>query len=57
MEDKTMFHYFVDQTNNRLDSIEKKIDTLITFRMMLIGASLAVSAIVSLTVTIMFNRG
>jgi hypothetical protein len=50
------FEYFMGETNKRLDGIEDKLDQLITFRMMLIGASVAVSAIVSIGITIVFGR-
>lgn len=51
-EEEKLFTYFVTQTNERLSNIENKLDQLITFRMMLIGASIAISTIVSLIVTI-----
>lgn len=49
IEDKV--DYFINQTNKRLESIEYKLDQLISFRVMLIGASIALSAFV----TVIFN--
>lgn len=51
MDDK--FEYFMDQTNDRLSSMEKKLDALISFRFMLIGASLTLSTVVSLLIALL----
>lgn len=59
--------YFRAQTNIRLSSIEtkldemriqsdKKFDQLINFRAMLIGGSIAASAIISTAILIIFGR-
>lgn len=51
--------YFRAQTNIRLAAIENKLDKLIGFRWMLIGSSLAVSAIVSVVIgiaTVVYGR-
>jgi len=45
--------YFIDQTNDRLDKIEGKLDQLISFRIMLVGASVTVSAFVSIGLTLL----
>ena len=47
----TKFNYFMEQTNQRFDKIDDKLDQLISFRIMLIGASVAVSTIFSLVIT------
>lgn len=48
--------YFRAQTNIRLSSIEKKIDRLIGFEKMVLGGSLAISAIISVAIAILFGR-
>jgi hypothetical protein len=53
MDSKT--EYFIEQTNKKLDKIEHKIDQLISFRIMLIGASLAVSAIGTTALNLFMN--
>jgi len=57
MESK--FNYFVDQTNQRLDKIDEKLEQLISFRIMLIGASMAISTIFSVmtSLIIIFFKG
>lgn len=42
------YEYFINQTNKKLDEIDHKLDQLISFRMMLVGGSFAVSLIASL---------
>lgn len=54
MEEK--FEYFMEQTNERLSKIDRKLDQLISFRLFLVGAAMAVSAIVSLAVEIFVKR-
>jgi hypothetical protein len=46
------FDYFVEQTNHRLDKIDEKLDQLISFRVMMIGASMAVATLFSLATTL-----
>lgn len=48
---ESKFDYHIVQTNDRLKSIEHKLDTLISFRAMILGAS----AGLSLIVTVLFN--
>ena len=50
MEDK--FNYFIDQTNQKLSSIEEKIDNLASFRFMLIGASITLSGLFAIVTTL-----
>jgi len=51
MEEK--LEYFIDQTNQRLVKIEEKLDRLISFRVMLIGASITISSLVSIGLTLL----
>lgn len=46
-------NYFIDQTNKRLDAIEGKLDQLISFRVMLIGASITVSGLISIGIGVL----
>jgi tetrahydromethanopterin S-methyltransferase subunit G len=46
------FDYFVEQTNHRLDKIDEKLEQLISFRVMLIGASMAVATLFSVVTTL-----
>ena len=41
------FDYFIDQTNDRLSNMDSKLDKLLEFRVMLIGASVGVSLLAS----------
>jgi hypothetical protein len=42
-----LLKYFIKETNKRFDDLDKKVDRLIGFRWMLVGAATAISAIVS----------
>jgi hypothetical protein len=50
------FDYFIETTNDRLKNIESKLDELISFRLMLMGASLAVSSIASIIIAFLFGH-
>lgn len=50
MDDK--LEYFIDQTNKRLEKMDEKLDRLITFRFLLIGASMALSGLFSVGTTL-----
>ena len=53
MEEK--IDYFIDQTNKRLEQIDKKLEQLISFRLMLIGSAATISVIFSaITTVVMF---
>lgn len=47
------FEYFIEQTNLRLDRIDGKLEQLITFRLVLIGASVGISGLFSFAVTLL----
>ena len=47
MASDDLLKYFMKQTNERFDSLERKVDKLISFRLMLIGASVGISGLVS----------
>jgi len=53
--DNQLFQYFIEQTNDRFDKIDKKLDQLITFRLMLLGGAAALSAIVSVLIAMFFH--
>jgi len=55
-DERELIHYFMKSTDNRLASIEKKLEQLISFRMMLYGMAAAVSAIVSILIAVYFGR-
>lgn len=44
--------YFIEQTNLRLEKIDNKLEQLISFRIMLIGASMTVATIFSIITTL-----
>lgn len=48
--------YFILRTDERLKSMEHKIDRLIGFRWMLIGMASAISAVVSIIISAYFGR-
>lgn len=63
MDNSQFIEYFVNETNktfdkmqNEMKTMNEKMDKLIGFRWMLIGGSLAVSAIVSVGVEVFFRR-
>lgn len=47
MPSDDLIRYFMEQANNRFDSIENKVDRLVSFRWLLIGISIGVSGLVS----------
>jgi len=51
MVDRDLIEYFIRHTDERFEKLEAKIDSLIAFRFMLIGAAAAVSGIVSVLTT------
>ena len=48
MSDEKLLQYFIETTNQRLTEIDKKLDLLINFRIMLVTGAAVVSGIVSL---------
>ncbi len=54
MEQQDKISYFIEQTNKKLEQIEAKVDKLITFRVLLIGASLGVSVLASFIFHVIF---
>lgn len=46
-KDDDLLKYYIDKTDSRLQSLEAKIDKLISFRVMLIGAAIGISGLVS----------
>ena len=49
--------YFIERTDTRLEALDKKMDTVIGFRWMLLGMASALSAIVSTILAVYFNKG
>lgn len=52
----TKFDYFIDQTNKRLEAMDKKLDQLITFRLMLIGGSAVISLVTAAIFELIINK-
>lgn len=48
------YEYFLTETNKRLDAIEDKMDKLLSFKFMLIGASISVSSLITLGINLAF---
>lgn len=46
-------NYFIAQTNERLEIIDRKLDTLLAFKWQIIGGSVVVSAIFSTAISIL----
>jgi tetrahydromethanopterin S-methyltransferase subunit G len=44
--------YFIEETNKRLDRIDSKLEQLISFRIMLIGAAATISVVFSAVTTL-----
>jgi len=45
-----LLKYYISHSDKRFDAIEEKMDKLISFRWLLIGASMGVSGIISVAV-------
>jgi hypothetical protein len=52
-KENDLLKYFVQKTDDRFDVIDKKLDKLISFRLMLIGGAAVISAIISIFVSAM----
>lgn len=50
--EREKFNYFLEETNKRLDKIDEKLERLISFRVLLIGMSMAVSALITVAINI-----
>lgn len=48
--------YFIEQTNQRLDRIEDKIDILLEFKWQIIGGSVIASAFVAFAMQLLLSR-
>lgn len=48
--------YFIKRTDERLQSIEKKVDELLAFKWQIIGGSAVVSALVTLVIEIFIKK-
>lgn len=47
MEDKSLLEYFIERTDERLLSIESKLDKIFKFKWQIIGGATVLSAIAS----------
>ena len=47
MPNKDLLDYYIEHTDKRFESVHEKLDQLLSFRWMLIGAALAISGTVS----------
>lgn len=52
MEEK--FNYFMDQTNERLEKIDHKLDVVIGFRWQIIGGAMAASTAITLILNVLY---
>lgn len=50
--EREKFNYFLEETNKRLDKIDEKLERLISFRVLLIGMSMAVSALITVAINV-----
>lgn len=50
--DESLVKYFMSQTNDRLDKIDKKLEELMSFRWRIVGATTLVSSITAITTAI-----
>jgi len=57
MSDEDLIRYFIQQTNERLDKIDKHLEDLLAFKWKIVGISLACSAVVSAVIEILFGHG
>ncbi len=50
MNDERLIEYFIQQTNERLERIELKMDKVLQFKWQVLGVATAVSAIIGFVV-------
>ena len=50
------FNYHIEQTNERLKNIEQKLDLMINRWSLFWGGAMAVSAVVSFAITVLFGK-
>lgn len=48
MPHKDLIDYYIEHSDKRFDALEKKVDKVLSFRWMLIGAASGVSFVVSI---------
>lgn len=48
MPDRELLDYFIQHTDVRFEKVHEKLDILLKFRWMLIGASMAISGTISI---------
>lgn len=56
MNNNEKFEYFIERTDKDLQEIKQDLKRLIGFRMMLLGGSFVISALVSGALLIIFGR-
>lgn len=47
-DDDKLLKYYISHSDKRFDALEEKVDKLISFRWMLVGASMGISGIISI---------
>lgn len=50
--DKDLVDYFIDQTNDRFDKLDRKVDQLLGFKAKIIGGSVILSLLLTFSVQI-----
>lgn len=53
--DDNLLQYFIEQTNDRLNRIDQKLEELLTFKWKIIGGSVILSLFLSLAVNLYFK--
>lgn len=46
-DDKELLKYYIDQTNQRLDRLDTKVDELLSFKWQIVGGSVVLSVIIN----------
>jgi hypothetical protein len=56
MSQEKLVEYFIEQTNDRLERMEDKMDKLLAFKWQIIGGSVAISALVGLVGQVFMSK-
>ena len=55
MPDEKLLEYFIDQTNERLDKQDAKLDSILKWKWMIAGGTTVISTLSALIVAIVFK--
>jgi hypothetical protein len=53
---RELVDYFIEQTNQRFEKLEHKVDKLLEFKWQIVGGSVGLSAVLTLAIQIIFGK-